>query len=45
MRRLARRHLFGSSCHHHFAARVTSFGAEIDHVIRGLDHVQVMLDQ
>ncbi len=31
--------------HHHFAAGVATFRAEVDHVVGGLDHVEVVLDQ
>jgi len=45
MRRLARRYLFRCSSHDDFTTGVTAFRAEIDHVIRSLDHIQMMLNQ
>ena len=45
MRRFARGDPFGCSGHHDFATRVTSLRAEIDHVIRSFDYIEVVLDQ
>jgi hypothetical protein len=45
MRRLARGNLLRGAGDHDLAARVAALGSEIDHVIRRLDDVQVMLDQ
>jgi hypothetical protein len=35
---------FGGAGHDSFAAGVAAFGAEIDHVVVGLDDVEVVLD-
>ena len=45
VRCLASRDLFRRPRHHHFAAGVASFGAEIDHVVGGLDDVHVVFDE
>ena len=38
------RDLFRGSCGNQLTAHVAAFRAQIDNVIRGLDHVQIMLD-
>ena len=45
VRSLARRYLFRCAGHHDFATSMSPFGAEINDVIGGLDHIKVMLDQ
>jgi len=45
MRRLARRDLLRRSGDDHLAAAVPALGTEVDHVIRCLDHIEMMLDQ
>jgi hypothetical protein len=37
-------HLFGRALGNKMAAAGTAFGAEVDDVVRGLDHVEVVLD-
>ena len=41
----ARRNVLRRTRHHHFSPRMSPVRPEIDHVIRRLDHVQMMLDQ
>jgi hypothetical protein len=37
--------VFGGARDHDLTPGVASLGAEVDHVVGGLDHVQVMLDR
>jgi hypothetical protein len=41
---LARGHLLRGTRHHDLPAGVTAFGAKVNDVVSGLDHVHVMLD-
>ncbi len=45
MRSFAPRYLFRSPRHHHFAPRMPALRTQIDHMIRCLNHIQVMFDQ
>ena len=36
---------FGGAGGHNFSAGVAAFGAQVDHVVGGLDHIEVVLDQ
>ncbi len=37
--------VLGSAGHYDFAAGVAAFGTEVDHVIRCLDYIEVVLDE
>jgi len=44
MRLQVARHLFRRSSRHHMPARVSAFRPEINHPVRGLNHIQIVLD-
>ena len=45
MRRFASGNVFRCAGYYHFTACVAAFRTQVDYVIRGFDHVQMMLDQ